>query len=162
VRKFLLALVISAALVGIAAVGYIGILMVVGQSPGLFHRSRFEAVVAEVRRLPFPPDEVVEFYLDDISDPRSLRPRGEDDFLPIGKGGHVWAERTGDGHLKVVIETTDSGHAGEFGFAFSDLPLGPVRSTGYPQVDVPGYLNFVDGPESQIDEHWWSVYTKEF
>jgi hypothetical protein len=165
VRKLLLALVVSAALVGIVAVGYIAFLVLASQGPGWFHRSRFEAVVAEVRRLPLPVDEVVELYLDDISNARSLRPMDEASMESGKRGkraGRVWAKRTASGHLKVVIETKDSGHAGEFGFAFSDLPLGPIRRTEYPEVSVPGYLYYVEGPQSQIDEHWWRVYNNDF
>ena len=158
-KKVLLALVISTALAGMAFVGFMAWLVLHGHGPGSFHRSRLEAVVAEVRRLPFPPDTEADFYLDDMSNPRSLRPW---DGHPMESGkqvGRVWAERTADGHLKVVIETTDSGHAGEYGFAYSDLPLGPVSSAAYPEVRVPGRLNLVEGPESQIDEHWWRVLT---
>jgi len=158
-KKAKLALVASAALVGVAMVSYVAVLLGVGRRPGWFHRDRLEAIVAEVRRRALPANEVVDLYLEDMSDPRSLRPWAEPP-VAFGKGaGHVWTERTPEGRLKVVIETTDLGHAGEYGFAFSDLPLAPVPGTQYPEVCVPGRLIFVEGPESQIDEHWWRVYT---
>ena len=161
-KKLWLALVVFAALVGMAVVGYIAFLVLASQGPGWFHRSRFEAVVAEVRRLPLPVDEVVELYLDDVRTRDHLCPMDEASMQSGKRAGRVWAKRTASGHLKVVIETKDSGHAGEFGFAFSDLPLGPIRHTEYPDVNVPGYLYYVEGPQSQIDEHWWRVYNNDF
>ncbi len=57
----------------------------------------------------------------------------------------------------MVIETRDNGHAGEYGFAFSDVPLTKepfMDSSNWYRVDVPGHLYLVG---EQIDEHWWSV-----
>lgn len=64
-----------------------------------------------------------------------------------------------DGNLTVVIETRDLGHAGEYGFAYSDRPLSPEPFDGggsWLRIDVPGDLNMVM-PEMKIDGHWWKV-----
>jgi len=125
---------------------------------GRFDRPRFEAIVKEVRRYPIAPGKEVDLRLDDISNPRSLRPRGDDELILRGKGvGNVWAARTVGGHLKVVIETKDSGHAGEYGFAYSEEPLTPHRlDENWSTIAVPGPINIVES-NAQIDAHWWSV-----
>lgn len=49
------------------------------------------------------------------------------------------------------------GHAGEYGFAYSEVPLMPVPlDANWSTVDVPGRLTIV-GSDAQIDEHWWAV-----
>lgn len=159
-RKLCLLLLASTAFAGMAALGYVALLALSSQSPGPFYRARFEEVVAEARRLPIPPDDVVELRLDRLSDPRSLRPVRDDEVFGAGEGaGRVWAQRTVDGHMKVVIETQDSGHAGHYGFAFSDVPLKPEPRddpSNWSRIDVPGHLCIVM-PDGKIDEHWWSV-----
>jgi hypothetical protein len=77
-----------------------------------------------------------------------------------GQGaGHVWTQVSPEGMLKVVIETRDFDHAGEYGFAYSDTPLSPVPMDDdrhWFRIDVPGYLSIVT-PRMKIDEHWWKV-----
>ncbi|APR80776.1 Hypothetical protein A7982_06123 [Minicystis rosea] len=147
-HKRRLALFIIAALLGAAGIYrlFFG---------GSFDRHRFEAIVAEVRRLPIEPGQQVTLRAGDLGDPRSLRPVGDEPRVR-GKGaGLVWAERTREGKLKVVIETSDQGHMGEHGFAFSEVPLQPKPlDARWSTVDVPGHLNIVD---ARIDDHWWSV-----
>jgi hypothetical protein len=123
-----------------------------------FDRARFEAIVAEVRRYDIAPGKELELRLDDISNPRSLRLRRDDEQILRGEGvGHVWAARTEGGRLKVVIEIQDGGHAGEYGFACSDEPLTPRRlDENWSTIAVPGPLNIV-GSNARIDAHWWSV-----
>jgi len=122
---------------------------------GAFDRPRFEAVVAEVRRMPIPAGQQVRLRLADLQDPRSLRPADDEPLVRGGGAGLVWAERTGDGKLKVVIETRDAGHAGEYGFAYSEAPLKTTPlDANWSMVDVPGRLTILG---SRIDEHWWSV-----
>jgi hypothetical protein len=127
---------------------------------GEFNRPRFEAIVAEVRSrtLPTCATCVVEFRLDDLSNPQSLRPWKTEELMQRGEGaGHIWAKLSEDRKLKVVIETRDYGHAGEYGFAYSDEPLTKESFSGgsdWYRIDVPSDLNLVS---EQIDEHWWSV-----
>jgi hypothetical protein len=158
------ATVLKTAAIALGVVLGLGVLSVVGfvlyllPTAGRFDRHRFEAVVAEVRRRPLPAGQQVALRLDDPAEPRSLRLVGDDEDLVRGRGaGLVWAERTNEGHLKVVIETRDAGHAGEYGFAFSEVPLKAVPlGTDWFTVDVPGRLTIV-GADAQVDEHWWTV-----
>jgi len=150
------------AAVGAVMLGSFALWALFGTGPGWFHRQRLEAVVAEVRRMHLPPCATCEvaLRLDDLSDLQSLHERGEDEAYEPGAGrGRVWARRTEDGNLTVVIETRDCGHAGNYGFAFSDGPLKAVPfmgSSDWFRVDVPGHLYLV-ARDGQIDEHWWSV-----
>jgi len=83
------------------------------QNAGTFDRPRFEAVVEEVRQLRLKPGESVQRRLDDIHDPKSLRPLKAHEVFRRGEGaGNVWATMTASGKLTVVIETRDLGHAG--------------------------------------------------
>ncbi len=128
------------------------------QGPGTFQRARYEAVVERARALGLAPGETRELRLDDPADPRTLRPRRPGDPSERGRGaGNVWAMRTRAGALRVVIETRDLGHAGEYGFAYSDDPLVPRPAEGgWSTLEVPGHLEFVL-PSMRIDASWWEV-----
>ena len=128
------------------------------QNPGSFDRERFEAVVAQVRSMSLVPGEETQLRLDDPSDPMSLRMLKPNEYFARGQGaGSVWASVTPDGELKVVIETRDAGHAGEYGFAYSDVPLSPQPfGGGWDSLDVPGRIHLVQ-PKMKIDDHWWEV-----
>ena len=64
---------------------------------------------------------------------------------------------TAAGKLKVVIETRDLGHAGEYGFAYSEVPLitSPCRAI-WLELDLPGHLTIAQ-PSMKIDDNWWEV-----
>jgi hypothetical protein len=128
------------------------------QSPGSFDRSWCEAVVQQVRALGIAPGETRELRLDALRDPSSLRLRRPGEMPARGEGaGYVWAARTPDGKLAVVIETRDLGHAGEYGFAYTEAPASPKPYGGnWQSLDVPGHLTFVL-PQMRIDDHWWEV-----
>ncbi|NNC90039.1 MAG: hypothetical protein HKN82_16400 [Akkermansiaceae bacterium] len=128
------------------------------QNPGRFDRGKLEEVVARVRSMAPAAGEESRFRLDDPSDPASLRRIEPDETFARGQNaGNVWATVTPDGALKVVIQTRDLGHAGEYGFAYSDAALSskPFGSDWF-ILDVPGRLNLVL-PKMQIDDHWWKV-----
>jgi hypothetical protein len=118
----------------------------------------FEAVVAQVRSVSPTVGEDVQFRLDDPSEPASLRIRKPNETFVRGQGvGNVWGRVTPNGALKVVIETRDLGHAGEFGFAYSDAPLSAKPFGGdWFFLDVPGRINLVL-PKMRIDDNWWEV-----
>lgn len=134
------------------------ILIPFDQNPGFFYRPHFNAIVNQVNASGIKPGERREFYLNNLSDPKSLRPRKEDEYFDRGKGtGQVWAERMKNGTLKVVIETKDLGHAGEYGFAYSEVPLKlEPQGAGWFTVPVPCHLCWVK-PNMQINAHWWRV-----
>jgi len=125
---------------------------------GGFDRGHFEAVVTQVRSMSLAAGEEVQLRLDDPSDPTSLRFLKPGETFHRGQGaGNVWARLTPDGELTVVIETKDRGHAGEYGFAYSDVPLTPQPfGGGWLMIDVPGHINIVQ-PKMKIDDHWWKV-----
>jgi hypothetical protein len=131
------------------------------QNPGPFDRERFEAIVQEVRALKVKPGEEKELRLDDLSDPKSLRVlKSDEEFYKFRLGrraGNVWATMTPERKLKVVIETRDLRHAGEYGFAYSEAVLSPEPfGESWFRLDVPGRLKQVE-PKRQIDDHWWEV-----
>jgi hypothetical protein len=128
------------------------------QNPGSFDRALLEAVVEQVRRAGVAPGETRAFRLEDLREPTSLRPCREGEFFGRGQGaGCVWARRSSAGKLAVVIETRDLGHAGEYGFAFSEEPLVPKPfGGGWSTIDVPGHLNLVVS-DMKIDGSWWRV-----
>jgi hypothetical protein len=156
----------SAAVVALGLVVYFAltftplgwILLPFQQNPGTFHRHRYEAVVEKVRTMNLSPGQVTALRLDDISSPQSLRLLKPEESFERGQGaGCVWAEVSADGKLKVVIETNDMGHAGEYGFAYSDVPLVPRSSPpDWFELDVPSHLTYVQ-PDMKIDDHWWKV-----
>ncbi len=136
------------------------ITIVFKQNPGRFDRQSLEAIVAQVRLAELKPGELREFVVDRAKDPKSLQAFQPDQSLSRGHGaGHVWAQMSVDNKLKVVIETRDLGHAGEYGFAYSDVPLlpAPSGSSGdWYTIDVPSHLTLVT-PAMKINDHWWKV-----
>jgi hypothetical protein len=145
------------ALVGLGAL-VVGVLVrYVLPALGGFDRRRFEAVVEEIRRRPLRPGEEAALRLDPKAPGSVHLVEAEEELVRGGGAGRVWAARSKEGHLKVVIETRDLGHAGEYGYAYSDAPLklAPLDAN-WSTVDVPGRLNIV-GPDARIDEHWWAV-----
>jgi hypothetical protein len=159
--------------VKIQLLGFLGLLMVpfVGgcilltspmDNANFFIRSRYEAIVEEVRQAGLKPEEQREFALDDLSVPKSLRPCKLDQegrCVGLMLVGHVWAEKSAGGELKVVILTLNMGHMGGlYGFAYSDVPLTPVADKDWDGcfwLELPRMrmtrLNW------QIDKHWWKV-----
>jgi len=165
VRKLLVVFGIIVGLVSAAGLLLIytplGMLTIVfHQNPGPFHRQTMEAIVAQVRTSGLQPDKEEEFVVGSLSDPTSLRPWKQTPASSMAKAGNrVWAEISADGKLKVVIETRDLGHAGTYGFAYSDSPLSPKPfgpEGNWLLLDVPGDLNMVQ-PNMKIDDHWWKV-----
>jgi hypothetical protein len=125
--------------------------------------SDMNEVVAKIRAAELLPGEVREFELKNLLDPESLRPWVTPPMGPIAppeKGVcHVWAQMTREGHLKVVIETVHHNHGGNYGFAFSDVPLSPIPwadGKGF-SIDVPGPMTSV-AADGRVNEHWWEVY----
>ena len=132
--------------------------LIKNQNAGEFKRNHFEDVVEQVRLM--TPNETEEIYLrlDDLSDPKTVRNATRSEMYIRGGGaGNIWATKSRSGVLKVVIQTKDLGHAGEYGFAYSDVPL-TLQPFGehWFTLDLPGRINIVD-PKMKIDEHWWEV-----
>jgi len=157
--KIAIACLLLLAVLGVAAVLFFtpfGVIL--RQNPRSFDRKHFEAVVARVRTMAQPAGQEFQFRLDDPSDPASLRNLKPNEMFLRGQGtGNVWASVTPAGELKVVIQTRDLGHAGEYGFAYSDVPLSPKPfGSSWSYLDVPGRINLVQ-PKMKIDDHWWEV-----
>ncbi len=105
---------------------------------------------------------ILELRLDNLADPSSLRRlKSPQETFQAGKGpGTVWAERTADGRLKVLIETRDCmGYfdSDGYGFAFFEAPLS--RSTEFHGESCPTFEP--DGlpifEKRKIDDGWWEV-----
>jgi hypothetical protein len=149
---------------------------------GQFDRVQMEALVGQVRSQNFSGDR--EFHWSEVSGTMQLF-SGTDDLHWTAVSGtaafsngaaaglpNLWAERTGDQNLKVIIWTKTGGHASfSYGFAYSDVPL---AADGSPKDSL---IFFTSGPNSviahpatpafdvaglhlrnRIDAHWWEVY----
>jgi hypothetical protein len=129
------------------------------QNPGPFDRPRLEHIVQMARQQDLKEEQI--FVLDAAG---SLKKLQDDVYgtgdppLPI-----IYASRASDGSLRVTIVTVNLGHAGMYGFLYSDKIL---RLESDPDThnlvipDVPGL-----GPttsEDKIDDHWWKVFDNEF
>ncbi len=127
-----------------------------------FDQPRFQAMAEAVKAKGVKPgEEYIEMRFDRMNDPQSLRRLGPSEYIPRGRGaGNVWASRDANGKLTVIIETKDFGHAGEFGYAYSEIP--PQKS-GEPEPlsfgEVPN-LRCTE-PAGKVAENWWEVVTCE-
>ena len=159
-RKHILVLLLSVMMVG-ANSGcrrfLIPVRMLMDQNPGPFKQKTYTAIVEEVRsRVPNGTEEMT-FRILDFADISSLQPSGSNELIRGQNAGTIWASKNSFGELKVVIQTKDLGHAGEYGFAYSDVPL-HLTSFGehWYYIDVPGRLNIAT-PKMQINQNWWKV-----
>jgi hypothetical protein len=130
------------------------------RGPGRFDRGTMQAIVEEVRRRGIARGEARRFHLRDLGEPATMSELAPDAEIRRGRGrGRIDARVTSAGALQVVIETADHGHAGEYGFAYSDAPLESTPmggEGGWHTLHVPGHL-FLTRPGNRIDPHWWSV-----
>ena len=117
-----------------------------------------EAIVEKVRASGLKPGREYEFRVQSLDDPESLQEVQPTRMPRMGEGvGLVWAKIDATGNLKVVIQTRDLGHAGEYGFAYSDTPLTPKKfGDHWYTVDVPSHIYIVT-PDMKIDDRWWKV-----
>jgi hypothetical protein len=123
---------------------------------GPFHRPQMESLVAQVRSQKF--DGRKDFKWAEVSGTAML--------LTVATQGNdslVFAERSTDQTLKVVIVIHNEGHMGAYGFAYSDVPLQPLHDSLAPedkdllQLELPGPLRN-SRPKMQIDSHWWEMF----
>lgn len=123
-----------------------------GDCPGVDDHARYEGIVAKIRGLELRAGERKEFRLDRPADATTLRLDAESPPPPRGQGaGTVWAEKDEQGHLLIAVETIDNGHAGEFGYLYTDrgVPMSRGQST-----DGPGREWTLD---CELGGGWWSV-----
>jgi hypothetical protein len=119
-----------------------------------FDRAGMDQIVARVRASGLAAGEVRAFRLEGgrlVELPERTVPRGSG-------AGRVMA-RQGERGLQVVIQTRDLGHAGEYGFAFSEQELEPEPAGdggAWRTLDLPSHLQWVTA-QDQIDRHWWRV-----
>ena len=86
---------------------------------GRFDRAKMEGLVAQVRDQKFHGGEK-KFYRADVSGTSKISTTAEAGFP------NVWADRTEDENLKVIIWTNGGGHNPYvYGFAYSDVPFAP-------------------------------------
>jgi|GEM_PF-3051446 len=122
-----------------------------------FDQPRLEAVVEEVKARGIKPGEELLFRLDNPKDAKSLRPRARDERIPRGRGaGNVWAAREPDGPLIVIIETSDWGHAGEYGYAYSEVRPHKTSDGRFALGDLEDNLICTD-PHADVAKNWWDV-----
>jgi hypothetical protein len=124
-------------------------------SAGHFDRAQMESLVAQVRQQKFSDEK--DFNWDVIAGKATLLPATTIDE-GIRVANWVWARRTEDQKLDVVIMTVNGGHAVSYGFAYSDKILVPEKDPDSEVLllDVPGMNE--TSPEEKIDEHWWEVF----
>ena len=149
-RKTLKTLAIAlAVLVGLGALVVGAFVLYLRPTAGRFDRRRFEAVVEEARRRPIRAGGAVALRLDPNAPDSVHLIEAEEELVGGGGAGRIWATRTEEGHLKVVIETRDMGHAGEYGFAYSEVPLMPVPlDANWSTVVLPGRLTWTEPDRS--------------
>ncbi len=128
---------------------------------GPFEKPRFQAVVEEVERRGINPGDRLRLHLDRMDDPGSLRPQRDEDRDRGAGTGNVLAIRKPGGELIVVIETKDHGHAGEYGYAYSEIPPSTQANSKLFRLDPEENLSCTD-PDWEIEKNWWKVQACEW
>ena len=122
-------------------------------SGGWFHADRMNGIVEAVRRQQFGENEAVIFRVEDFSRPETLQPLQHSVMQPEP---NIWARKK-NGALQVAIITRDSGHIGEYGFVYSEMPVTVTRE-GSTYYDVIGPMMELGG---KIDDHWWRAANRD-
>ena len=117
------------------------------------------AIVEVVRQQQLGSGLWSEYQIDDFSNPKTIR------VVTNSGRRNVWAWRTTDGVLTVSIMTKVRGHFGDYGFAYSDIPLNPKTIEGKtflygitPRGQEVGTPGMIYEPRERINEHWWKVW----
>lgn len=139
-QRFLFLTVRMLAVLGVGGVGALSLaLLPLGQGHMIFHRAKYEAIVAEVRRtLSTGTTQTTELTV---------------------HGRRVWAGYSEAGKLRVVILTNPRGHAGSYGYAYAEDALEPKPrggEGGWGKFPTESPLDQIPG-DGRIDEHWWRV-----
>lgn len=122
-----------------------------------FDKPRLQAVVEEVRARGVKPGDELLFRLDNPENPKSLRPRARNEYFPRGRGvGNVWATREPGGRLIVIIETSDWGHAGEYGYAYAEVRPHKTSDGAFEIPELEENMICTD-PGAEVANHWWEV-----
>ena len=126
-----------------------------------FNRSCLNAVVEQVKVQGMRAGGRLELRLENLCDPRSLRPRRLKDNDRGKEAGNVWVSRAPTGELTVIVETVDNGHAGRSGYVYSERPPHQEQDGRY---EVGGeesdYLGCTD-PGHKVADKWWEVWNCE-
>lgn len=137
----------------LAGIGFLAYFAWNNLSGGFFDAERMNGIVDAVRRHHVGEKEIA-FRMEDMSRPETLSPIPE----PRQTYGNVWAHRR-KGALQVAIMTRDSGHLGEYGFVFSEVPV-----TAYETIQDSTYYS-VPGPMkelgSKVDDYWWRTANRD-
>lgn len=129
---------------------------------GPFDRPALVALIEKAKSLHLPHGEVVLLRWNDLYHPDSLHVvtisspmtpmKDKRDYYP-----NMRVRVIDDAHMQVNITTNEMGHAGAYGFAYSDELL-PASTSEFSSGQI---IYIVDGQEfvkRQIDDHWWEIY----
>ena len=122
-----------------------------------FNGSCLNAVVAQPAVRGVRPGGRLELRLENLNDPKSLRPRQPEDNERGKEAGNVWAFRAPAGELTVIVETVDNGHAGRGGYAYSETPPKKAKDGTYTISEMSDYLGCTD-PGHKVADRWWEVW----
>ena len=121
------------------------VLAVAACGAGKFDRERCERIVAQVRARNIAPGHSTWFRVSDDLDATTLAAMPEQAHGRGDGRGIVRAYLSADRKLAVSIETRDEGHAGEYGFLYTD--------PGMAGADLEG-TRLDSQSEERIDDRW--------
>jgi len=129
--------------------------LISGQRNPSFDKQRLEKIVEKVKEKKLKPGAQVELRVENLSDPGSLRARRTSDNDRGRGAGNVWASKEPGGELVVIIETQDNGHAGTYGYAYSEAAPHQTPEKLW-SVGTQTYMSCTE-PSWRVAEHWWQV-----
>lgn len=111
--------------------------------------SNYEDLATYFGNQDLPLNQLKRYHISDFGDPATMVELSPTDLTGRGEGaGNIWVFKSAD-NLVIFIETNDRGHAGEFGYAYSQNGTVPVWDH-----DNWGELWTID---EQITDHWWKI-----
>jgi hypothetical protein len=144
---------VAAAPLGVAALHWL-----VTRSNTAFDGACLNSVVGRIQAQGLRPGASLELRLEALSDAATLRGRQPVDNRRGREAGNVWASRASTGELRVIVETVDNGHAGRWGYVYSERPPEHAPDGTYEVGgEMSDYLGCTDLAH-RVADRWWEAW----
>ena len=110
-------------------------------------------IVAKIKKENMAPGNIYRFKVGKLWDVDTIKRINENNLG--NQAGEIWGQRTKEGFYKISIIKKDRGHAGLYGYLYSELEI-QKQEDPYIKIITPGPLHQL---KAKINKNWWFVYS---